>query len=57
MSETTNLKLFKQDNPTTNTNNFDIEKTLNENWDASDKNSRKSGWNNCGIYSKRISDV
>lgn len=33
MSETTNLKLFKQDNPTTNTNNFDIEKTLNENWD------------------------
>lgn len=34
MSETTNLKLFKQDNPTTNTNNFDIEKTLNENWDS-----------------------
>ena len=26
MSETTNLKLFKQDNPTTNTNNFDINK-------------------------------
>lgn len=28
MSETTNLKLFKQDNPTTNTNNFDIEKNI-----------------------------
>ena len=38
MSETTNLKLFKQDNPTTNTNNFDIEKTLNENWDKLDEN-------------------
>lgn len=38
MSKTTNLKLFKQDNPTTNTNNFDIEKTLNENWDKLDEN-------------------
>lgn len=38
MSETTNLKLFKQDNPTTNTNNFDIEKTLSENWDKLDEN-------------------
>lgn len=38
MSETTNLKLFKQDNPTTNTNNFDIEKTLNDNWDKLDEN-------------------
>ena len=38
MSETTNLKLFKHDNPTTNTNNFDIEKTLNENWDKLDEN-------------------
>lgn len=38
MSETTNLKLFKQDNPTTNTNNFDIEKTLNANWDKLDEN-------------------
>lgn len=36
MSETTNLKLFKHDNPTTNTNNFDIEKALNENWDKLD---------------------
>ena len=36
MSETTNLKLFKQDNPTTN--NFDIEKTLNDNWDKLDEN-------------------
>lgn len=39
MSETTNLKLFKNDNPTTNTNNFDIEKTLNDNWDKLDENS------------------
>lgn len=38
MSETTNLKLFKHDNPTTNTNNFDIEKTLNDNWDKLDEN-------------------
>lgn len=38
MSETTNLKLFKHDNPTTNTNNFDIEKTLNNNWDKLDEN-------------------
>lgn len=38
MSETTNLKLFKNDNPTTNTNNFDIEKTLNDNWDKLDEN-------------------
>ena len=38
MSETKNLKLFKHDNPTTNTNNFDIEKTLNDNWDKLDEN-------------------
>jgi len=38
MSETTNLKLFKHDNPTTNTNNFDVEKTLNDNWDKLDEN-------------------
>ena len=30
MSETTNLKLFKHDNPSTNTNQFDVEKSLNE---------------------------
>lgn len=38
MSTTTNLKLFKHDNPTTNTNQFDVEKALNENWDKVDKN-------------------
>lgn len=38
MSTTTNLKLFKHDNPTTNTNQFDVEKALNENWDKIDKN-------------------
>ena len=36
MSETTNLKLFKHDNPETNTNLFDITKSLNENWDKID---------------------
>ena len=30
MSETTNLKLFKHDNPSTNTNPFDVEQSLNE---------------------------
>ena len=33
MSETTNLKLFKHDNPSTNTNQFDVQKSLNNNWD------------------------
>lgn len=37
MSETTNLKLKKHDNPTTNTNTFDIENYLNENWDKIDE--------------------
>lgn len=36
MSETTNLKLFKHDNPSTNENQFDIEEALNENWDKLD---------------------
>lgn len=36
MSETTNLKLFKHDNPETNENQFDVEKALNENWDKID---------------------
>ena len=36
MSETTNIKLFKHDNPSTNTNQFDVEKSLNENWDKID---------------------
>lgn len=36
MSETTNLKLFKHDNVSTNTNPFDIETALNDNWDKID---------------------
>ena len=36
MSETTNLKLFKHDNPSTNKNLFDITKSLNDNWDKID---------------------
>lgn len=36
MSETTNLKLFKHDNPSTNTNPFDVEQALNNNWDKLD---------------------
>ena len=28
MSETTNLKLFKHDNPSTNENQFDVQKAL-----------------------------
>lgn len=36
MSETANLKLFKHDNPSTNTNPFDVEQALNENWDKID---------------------
>lgn len=36
MSETTNLKLFKHDNPSTNENQFDVTKALNNNWDKID---------------------
>ena len=36
MSETTNIKLFKHYNPSTNTNQFDVEKSLNQNWDKID---------------------
>lgn len=36
MSETKNLKLFKNDDPENNTNKFDITKSLNENWDKLD---------------------
>lgn len=36
MSETTNLKLFKHDNPSTNENQFDVNKALNQNWDKLD---------------------
>ena len=30
-------KLFKHDNPPTNENQFDVEKSLNENWDKIDE--------------------
>lgn len=36
MSETTNLKLFKHDNPSTNENQFNVKSALNENWDKID---------------------
>lgn len=36
MSETTNLKLFKHDNPSTNENQFDVTEALNNNWDKID---------------------
>ena len=38
MSETTNLKLFKHDNPETNEEQFDIENYLNGNFDKIDEN-------------------
>ena len=37
MSETTNLKLKKHDNVTTNTSQFDIENYMNGNWDKVDE--------------------
>lgn len=38
MSETTNLKLFKHDEPlSTNQNQFDIDKALHQNWDKIDE--------------------
>lgn len=37
MSETTNLKLFKHDNPSTNTNEFNVDTALNQNWDKIDE--------------------
>ncbi|MCI8273445.1 MAG: hypothetical protein HFJ55_05130 [Clostridia bacterium] len=36
MSETTNLRLFKNDNLETNNSEFDIKKSLNNNWDIID---------------------
>ena len=36
MSTTTNLGLFKHDNPATNTEQFDVDKALNQNWDKID---------------------
>lgn len=36
MSETINLRLFKHNNPSTNTNQFDVDTALNQNWDKID---------------------
>lgn len=37
MSQTTNLGLFKHDNPAINTNAFDVKSALNDNWDKIDE--------------------
>ena len=42
MSETTNLKLLKHDNPETNEEQFDIENYLNGNWDKINENAKKT---------------
>lgn len=52
MSETTNLKLKKHDNPETNTEKFDIENYLNGNWDKIDKNVGEVNTNISNINSK-----
>lgn len=36
MSTTTNIGLFKHDNPSTNTDEFNVDKALNQNWDKLD---------------------
>ena len=36
MSTTTNIGLFKHDNPATNTDEFNVDKALNQNWDKLD---------------------
>lgn len=36
MSTTNNLGLFKHDNPSSNTDQFDVDKALNQNWDKVD---------------------
>lgn len=41
MSETTNLKLFKHDDPPNNTDQFDVEKALNDNWDKIERFAEK----------------
>ena len=46
---TSNLKLFKHDDPSANTNSFDIEKALNENWDKLDENA--------GAVNKKIENI
>lgn len=52
MSETTNLKLKKHDSPSTNEEQFDIEKYLNGNWDKIDENVGEVNTNISNINSK-----
>ena len=52
MSETTNLKLKKHDNPSTNKEQFDVENYLNGNWDKIDKNVGEVNTNISNINSK-----
>lgn len=52
MSETTNLKLKKHDNPETNKEKFDVENYLNGNWDKIDKNVGEVNTNISNINSK-----
>lgn len=52
MSETTNLKLKKHDNPSTNEEQFDVENYLNGNWDKIDENVGEVNTNISNINSK-----
>ncbi len=54
MSETTNLKLKKHDNPATNEEQFDIENYLNGNWDKLEDYSEKINTEISNIKSKNI---
>ena len=63
MSETTNLKLFKHNNPSTNTNPFDVEQALNENWDKIDtavgdlQNNNDSNKKDIADLKKRVTEI
>ncbi len=52
MSETTNLKLFKHDNPSTNQNQFDVDKAINQNWDKVDDFATKTDKNVVNLEEK-----
>lgn len=52
MSETTNLKLNKHDNPETNTEKFDVENYLNGNFDKIDEHAGEVNTNISNINSK-----
>lgn len=63
MSETTNLKLFKHDNPSTNTNPFDVEQALNDNWNKIDtavgdlQNNNDSNKKDIADLKKRVTEI